>query len=401
MEKDITEPTDDIKHYKEKLKRLETELSLIHEVSNIMRTTLKLEEIFYIFLTAITAHAGLGFNRAMLFLIQEKENCLEGKMAIGPGNAEEAGKIWSRIDIERMTLEDLISCYEEFKKNPSQLDQFVKQIKIPLRSDGGILALTAMEGMVIEVLDDEVRSKINDLVVDILKAEHFVIAPLKARDIVIGVIFADNIYSKRPITKDDIRILTMFANHAGLAIENSKLYEQTLHLSQTDSLTGIFNHGRFQQLLEEEVTLSKEKDTPLSLLLIDIDNFKNYNDSLGHPAGDEAIKSISNLIKNSCRKIDIAARYGGEEFTVILPETNKDNARIIAERLRKNIVDYPFKNKEIQPQGALTVSIGISTLPEDADEKQGLIEKADLALFSAKKKRKNQVVNYSPYLEKK
>jgi len=389
---------EDINSYKRKLKRLETELSLLYEVSNAMRTTLDLDKILYIILTAITAHAGLGFNRALLFLVNEDENCLEGKIAIGPGSAEEAGKIWSEIDAERMTLEDLISCYEEFRSNPSQLDQLVKSIKIPLRHDGGILALAAMEGMPIEVLDGEVRSKINDLVIDILKADYFVIAPLKAKNKVIGVIFADNIYSRKPITKEDIKLLTMFANHAGLAIENSKLYHQTLHLSYTDSLTGIYNHGRFQYLLEEKLKEAKENDRSLSLIMIDIDNFKNYNDNLGHPAGDEVIKKIAEIVKNSCRKQDVPARYGGEEFALILPSTSKEEARIIGERIRKRISDYPFKNKEIQPQGAITVSMGIATFPEDAEEKKELIQKADLALFTAKNKGKNQVVVYSIYL---
>ncbi|HDI45989.1 MAG TPA: sensor domain-containing diguanylate cyclase [Candidatus Omnitrophica bacterium] len=388
----------EIKLYHQKLQRLESELSLLYEVSNAMRTTLDLDEILYIILTAITAHAGLGFNRALLFLVNEDENCLEGKMAIGPGSAEEAGKIWSEIDAERMSLEDLIACYEQYKNNPSQLDQLVKSIKIPLREDGGILALAAMEGMPIEVLDEEVRSKINDLILDILKADYFVIVPLKAKDKVIGVIFADNIYSRKPITKDDIKMLTMFANHAGLAIENSKLYQQTLYLSYTDSLTRIYNHGRFQYLLEETLKEAKEKNQPLSLILMDIDNFKNYNDNLGHPAGDEVIKKIAEIIKNSSRKQDIPARYGGEEFVLILPETSKEEARIIGERIRKRIVDYPFKDKEIQPQGAITVSMGIATFPDDAENKKELIEKADLALFAAKNKGKNQVVIYSIYL---
>lgn len=397
-EREIISTPEEIQLYKDKLKNLEIELSLLYEVSNAMRTTLKLDEILYIILTAITAHAGLGFNRAMLFLVNEKENCLEGKIGIGPGSAEEAGKIWSQIDPEKMTLQDLISYYEEYKKNPSQLDQLVKNIKIPLREDGGIIALTALEGMAIEILEHEVRAKINDLVLDILKAEYFVIVPLKAKDKVIGVVFADNIYSKRQITKDDIRMLTMFANHAGLAIENSKLYEQTLLLSHTDSLTGIFNHGRFQYLLEEQIKIANEKKTVLSLLMIDIDNFKNYNDALGHPTGDEVIRTIAGILQSCSRKQDLIARYGGEEFSAILPDTNKENARIIGERIRRNIMDYPFKNKEIQPQGAITVSIGISTFPEDAHSKEELIRKADLALFTAKKKGKNQVLPYTIYI---
>ena len=118
------------------LEKMEKEFSMLYEISNAMRTTLKLDQILYIILTALTAHEGLGFNRAMLFLVNEKENVLEGVMGIGPHSAEEAGKIWSAVSTKKMTLEDFIASYDSFRKDSdSNLNNLVKGIKIPLRED--------------------------------------------------------------------------------------------------------------------------------------------------------------------------------------------------------------------------------------------------------------------------
>jgi hypothetical protein len=132
----------------QELKRMEWEFSMLYEVSNAMRTTLKLDQIFYIILTALTAHEGLGFNRAMLFLVNEKEKVLEGAMGIGPHSAEEAGKIWHYLSQREMTLDDFVLAYDDFKKDPeSKLNSIVKGLKLPLREDMGVLALTILEGM--------------------------------------------------------------------------------------------------------------------------------------------------------------------------------------------------------------------------------------------------------------
>ncbi|MFH1189461.1 MAG: hypothetical protein V1682_02080, partial [Candidatus Omnitrophota bacterium] len=141
---------------KQELDRLEWEFSMLFEISNAMRTTLKLDQILYIILTALTSHEGLGFNRAMLFLVNDKEDVLEGIMGIGPHTAEEAGKIWHAISQSKKTLDDFISSYDVFKKDPdSKLNQIVKGIKIPLREDMGILALTILEGMPFEITTQE------------------------------------------------------------------------------------------------------------------------------------------------------------------------------------------------------------------------------------------------------
>jgi diguanylate cyclase (GGDEF)-like protein len=378
------------------LEKSRAELLMFYEIGSLMRTTLKLDEILYIILTCVTSHEGLGFNRAMLFLVNERKKTLEGKIGIGPHTAEEADKIWRKIEARKTTLKDLINSYKVFvKRKGSRLDKLVKSVKIPLQENAGILALTVLEGMPFEITTDKVLKKVKDPVCKLLKTEHFITVPLKAKDKTIGVILVDNIVTKKPITRDEIRILTMFANQAGLAIENSHLYEKTVKISHSDSLTSLINHGRFQYLLSREIKAAAKQKKTLSLIMLDIDNFKNFNDSLGHPSGDKALINIAKILKKTCRATDILARYGGEEFAIVLPDTNKDSARGLAERLRQNIEKFNFPEEEIQPNKNLTISLGLSCFPEDAKDKADLISKADNALYQAKAAGKNQTHIYS------
>jgi len=383
-------------NYKQELERLNWEFSLLYEISNAMRTTLNLDQIFYIVLTALTSHEGLGFNRAMLFLVNEKDNVLEGVMGIGPHTADEAGKIWHAISQSKMTLEDFIASYDKFKKDPdSKLNSIVKGIKIPLREEMGILALTILEGMPFEITTHEAKRMVGDELQRALNTDFFVTVPLRAKDKVLGAILVDNIFNKKPITKSDVKMLTMFANHAGLAIENSRLYEKTVYLANTDWLTRLWNYGKFQHNLSVEVEKAKFNETNVSLVMIDVDNFKNYNDTLGHMKGDEALKQIAAILQGKSRKFDIVARYGGEEFVIIMPDTSRENARLFAERLR-NEVEKAFAEEEaIPPKKRLTISGGIATYPDDAKTKDELISRADIALYEAKHDGKNRTSMYS------
>jgi len=382
----------EVERLKEELKKTRTELNILYEISNAMRTTLKLEEILYIILTGVTCHMGLGFNRAMLFLLNEKENLLEGKIGIGPDTGEEADKIWKGIEAQKMDLEDLISGYKNSKFSESRLNLLVRDLKIPLeRAEDRILVLTFLEELPLHITKETISKFSSDPLASILNAEEFVAVPLKAKDKVIGVILADNIYTKKPITRDDIRLLTMFTNQAGLAIENAYLYEKTVIQSHTDSLTHLWNHGYFQYKLDEILEKSKKENLPLSLIMLDLDNFKTYNDKLGHQFGDEVLIKISQIIRESCRKDDFACRYGGEEFTIILPQTIKSEAYIIAERLREKIEKFPFKGKDVLPEERFTVSLGIASFPEGGENKQDLIMCADKKLYEAKSLGKNKI----------
>jgi len=163
-------------------------------------------------------------------------------------------------------------------------------------------------------------------------------------------------------------------------------------LAVTDGLTGLYNYRHFQEQLAHEFDRAKRHQLDLSLLMMDIDYFKIYNDCHGHPAGDQVLRTIGKIIKENLRKIDIAARYGGEEFAVILPETNHKSAIVVAEKIRKLIEQTPIDHEDQQPNGKLTISIGVASYPRDAEDPRSLVDVADRRLYRAKQKGRNLVV---------
>jgi len=381
---------------KQELERTKVELGILYEISNAMRTTLKLDEILYIILTGVTAHIGLGFNRAMLFLVNEKGGLIEGKMGIGPETGEEAGRIWTQIEQEKMDLEDLISAYKSGNNvAESGLSRQVRTLKVSSHDrNENLLAMVAQEGMPLHLHKENIQKYASTQIVSLLNSNEIVLIPLKAKDRVNGIIVADNFITHEPITKDDIRMLTMLANQAGLAIENSQLFEKTLTRMHTDHLTDLWNHGYFQYLLQSEIEKAKATKTQTSLINLDLDDFKVYNDTLGHQAGDKILKELAALLKNQSRKMDYVCRYGGEEFMVILPETGKKEAFLIAERLRDDIKNHSFAHEEILPTKMLTVSLGVATFPENGSSPAELIAASDKAMYQAKNKGKNNTCCY-------
>lgn len=380
---------EEISKVKEEIERAKTELTILYEISNAMRTTLKLEEILYIILTGVTAHIGLGFNRAVLLLVNDKEALIEGKMGIGPESGEEANSIWRQIEQEQMDLEDLINAYKVStnKVMDSGFNRQVQRFRIPLEEhSGGLLALSVLDGMPLHLTKETIQNYSNDPIIQLLKSGELAVVPLKAKDKVKGIILADNFITRKPIDKDDMRMLIMLSNQAGLAIENSQLYENTVIRSHTDSLTNLWNHGYFQYIFQVELEKAKSTHTPLSLIMLDLDDFKIYNDKLGHQAGDQILKELSLLLKNQSRKMDFVCRYGGEEFTIILPQTDRKEAFLIAERIRQDIEKTAFTHKEVLPNKKITASLGLASFPEDGSSTSELITYSDRALYTAKHK---------------
>ena len=166
--------------------------------------------------------------------------------------------------------------------------------------------------------------------------------------------------------------------------------EEALRLSYTDDLTGIYNHRFFVEQLTREVERHRRYSTPLSLLMIDIDYFKHYNDGNGHLAGDRVLRAIARLIERGVRQTDIVARYGGEEFAAILTNTGTKGAFDIAERVRRNVADTRFPNERAQPNKDLTVSVGMATISSSISTLTDLIREADHALYRAKKAGRNR-----------
>lgn len=374
------------------LTRARRELSVIYEISNAMRTTLDLDHILYIILTSVTSHTGLGFNRAILFLENKIERCLEPRMAIGPESLEDARKIWEYLSDHDQALDDLIH-EEKLDQNISQgvLFKSVEKLKIPFSSSEDNLLITAyMNGVPTHIPQEKISQYANDPLLQTFKTNELVIMPLKAKDQVNGLIIADNLYTRKPITENDLKMFAMLANQAGLAIENSRLYELIKYKSHTDAITRLWNHGFFQDKLTKEIEKANTTHQMVSLIMIDIDNFKELNDMYGHQNGDIVLKEMANILRDSSRDGDYACRYGGEEFSVILTQTSKDQGYIIAERIRQKIEDYCFPKFSSEEQLKVTVSIGLATFPEDAQRKESLITKTDKAMYCAKFSGKNQ-----------
>ena len=179
------------------------------------------------------------------------------------------------------------------------------------------------------------------------------------------------------------------------------MYENVKMMSFTDGMTGLNNYRYFDNRLREEIKRAQRTGGMVSLIMLDIDHFKNYNDSLGHQSGDEALRKLGLLLKNTAREDDIVNRYGGEEFTVILPGIEKSSIAVLAERLRKTVEEEDFFKQNVQPGGSLTISLGAAAYPDDADSVDQLIARADQALYISKAEGRNRFTIYDESLEKK
>lgn len=223
-----------------------------------------------------------------------------------------------------------------------------------------------------------------------------IITPLLIQGGVEGLICLGPRVKQEDYTQRELEQISILGNIISVAVSNASLYSEVEELSYTDGMTDLHNFRYFELRLKEEVQRHKRTNSGLSLLILDVDHFKNFNDTMGHPAGDEVLRKLAHILKETVRENDIVARYGGEEFAVILPGQDSKGAKILADRLRKKIESTYFEHEEIQPLGKVTVSIGGASMPKDADNYRDLILKADTALYSAKRNGRNQVKIFQP-----
>lgn len=199
------------------------------------------------------------------------------------------------------------------------------------------------------------------------------------------------------VRASEIETLERLAHHARLAVENARSHERVRRMSITDPLTGLLNHGEFQKRFAHEVGRIQRyagvraRGARTSLVLLDIDNFKRFNDRYGHPAGDAVLKGVAAAVRSAVRSFDIVARYGGEELAVILPETGIEASRDVAERIRRAVASYPCAVTRSGKPINVTVSVGVATVPEHGTVATEVIKQADAALYRAKEAGKNRV----------
>lgn len=216
--------------------------------------------------------------------------------------------------------------------------------------------------------------------------DSFVLMPLLSENKMAGILTIEN------LSYIDLGRFAILAAQFALELKKVQLYEKVEELAITDSLTGLYVRRHFFERLDEELARSERYKLKFAYLMIDIDNFKNINDTYGHLVGDCILRDVGRILKENTREIDLDARYGGEEFSLVLPEAEREEARLVGERIRKKVEENVFSAYDEKLH--VTISAGISTYPDDSADIKGLAEKADKALYAAKKSGKNIVYMY-------
>ena len=270
--------------------------------------------------------------------------------------------------------------------------------RIRIRKGVGIAGGVAERGepILVENIEDDPRiGKKNQAK---YKTSSFVSVPLKIGNRVVGVMNFTDKAAGALFDDVDLRFAQTCAAHAAFVLDRREMCEETEKLKQqatTDNLTGLLNRGHFLNRLREELARSDRYAKTMSLLMLDLDGFKNINDRFGHAAGDRVLRIMSELMIKAARSIDIVGRYGGDEFVVLLPETDTYFAAQVAERLRADIANADTARYASSGKASrITASIGIATYPLHGTSPEVLIEHADEALYRAKAGGRNQVVVY-------
>ena len=339
----------DVTHLLESLAFQSSSLTTLRHITARMLASTDVDEALYLMLAGITSGYGLSFDRAALFMWDAARDAFAGAKAIGPYDDAEAHRIWEAIELEGMTIERLIDDYANHRFD-TRFQQWIqsKTLAASATEEDARLALGA--------------------------SSEIVLAPMQARGNRLGLIFADNCYSKERITKDQVEHLRLYVDQTALVWENLSLLARVAEHARTDALTGILNRRAFEARFEQERSRSARSGASLSLVIIDVDYFKNTNDSRGHEAGDAVLRALGQLLGGTLRTHDVLARYGGDEFVVLLPDANVEQLTATAKR-----IGAAAKAADI------SLSIGGATWPQSCAGLDGLFAAADEQVYRAKR----------------
>jgi len=253
-----------------------------------------------------------------------------------------------------------------------------KEAKIVDELSQHCLHLAEHQETIIQDADDETEAANENL--------PCVVVPLIFQERLIGALEVTATDSARVWGENEILLLRTVANQVAVAVNHANLFAQIQQQALTDALTGCYNRRSFEMQFDREMLVAKRQHHPLSLIMLDLDRFKGLNDSVGHDAGDAALRKLADCFKQELRGVDCAARFGGDEFALILPQAYAEGALIVAERLRARIAEI-----RIPGFGNLSASMGIATFPVDGSSRSELVVAADSALYSAKRTGRNRV----------
>jgi diguanylate cyclase (GGDEF)-like protein len=210
--------------------------------------------------------------------------------------------------------------------------------------------------------------------------------PLISNNSFVGIVFVRSENVARVWAENELLLLHTVADQLAVAVNQAQLFAQTQQQALTDALTGCYNRRSFELQLQRDLHLATRMRQPLSLIMIDLDNFKDINDSAGHETGDVALRMLADALRGELRAVDTAARLGGDEFVIILPQADSEGALIVAERLRQRILQL-----DVPSFGGVTASFGLATFPVHASNRDALVVAADRALYDSKHTGRNRV----------
>ena len=346
------------KELKEKrLERKVNELSILQEVSNAVHSLQSGDVLCNI--VDVTTRV-LGFNRAALFLTKPKSH----------------------------ELEESFFSVRSARTHRSPLEASLPPFQ--LTEEMFATALRRTKPYTVAVPHEQKESP--DL--EGQEQHHWIVVPLQGTEEPIGVLVVDYDHNE-PIEESDLDILAGLASSAVLAIENSRLHNRVQRMANLDGLTDLFNHRYFQESLRQKLSTARKLSQPVSLLMVETDKFKNYNDTYGHQQGDLVLKSVAQALEKGAHQWEgMAARYGGDEFVVILPKADKGNATEAAEQICRWIEKMTAVELSKHNLPGVTASLGVATFPVDADDASSLIDAADQAMYSAKRKGGNRICQF-------
>ncbi|MGD2037814.1 MAG: diguanylate cyclase [Desulfobacterales bacterium] len=302
--------------------------------------------------------------------------------AIEVTSAEKGSLMLYDLETDRLNIRVLAGMEDTAYQEKVNNNEIVCRSFKPGEGIAGRVYMTAKPIVVNNIEDD-------DVFIDSEKSYVRSIAciPMIVYSDVIGVINVTNKRHGKEFTDEDVEMLRAVADQAAVAINKAQLWDMAV----TDSLTGLYVRRYFMVKLQEELHRAQRYNNILSVVMADLDRFKNINDTYGHAAGDRVLKDIGKFLQQNVRDVDVVARYGGEEFVIMIPEAANDAAHILSERLRKNLSELKFDNLP-----SITISLGIATFPHDGTEPEDLIRKADAAMYAAKRAGRDRVVKYKP-----
>ena len=217
-------------------------------------------------------------------------------------------------------------------------------------------------------------------------------SPMIIGERLIGTIGIFHLDTGKRFNEENRRLLSMFAQHAAIAMDNAMLFEKVQHMARTDSVTSLLNRRALLEMGEKEILRSQRLDHPVSVLMVDLDDFKVINDQYSHLAGDQALRKTASVLRENLRTIDIIGRYGGDEFIIVLPESNEFDAKATCERLLVQIQEasIPINGDTV----TITASIGYTSHLHDLPDFTEMMDQADQAMYLAKKSGKNRIAKY-------